>query len=277
MTSILTPRYRKHLVASTLAAVLAMPLAATAAQSTQDKSAATGMQDTQKTDDQARDWRMTRDTRLATDVLERLSGSSSLWGASITVSADDGDVTLDGSVTSEGQKERALRLARDVRGVQAVEDSLSIDEDAKQQFVRVDDEISARQAAKAVASAIGTGEVEAGWLYGYVVEGDEFQVDVVADAGRISLDGDIPSFANLQQVLKNVRAIEGVRSIETDVRVDEERMTYGRRTGPAGQYAAAGPYARAGAYRMAQPVVCECACPSAEFSRMEEESGDTKK
>lgn len=63
------------------------------------------------------------DSWITSKVKSTLLFSSGVPGTDISVETRDGVVTLDGEVSSEAEKELAIELARDIRGVKEVDDS----------------------------------------------------------------------------------------------------------------------------------------------------------
>lgn len=66
------------------------------------------------------------DQRIQEDVNDRLTEDDHLDATEITVGVSNGEVTLDGTVGSRGDKRRAEDIAEDVSGVQHVQNNLRI-------------------------------------------------------------------------------------------------------------------------------------------------------
>lgn len=100
----------------------------------------------------------------------RLARSSALAGSEIKVVVEDRIVSLRGTVGSEQDKERALRLARRVRGVKKVEDELSVDKAAVDQHRNVevaDQELAKQVAMKLANETFPAAEAEEEWYSPY--------------------------------------------------------------------------------------------------------------
>jgi osmotically-inducible protein OsmY len=69
---------------------------------------------------------MSTDDDTVTDVTEALQWDPKIDGSSITVSADDGTVTLRGTVGTLAEKEEATAAAARVFGVVAVKNGLLV-------------------------------------------------------------------------------------------------------------------------------------------------------
>jgi osmotically-inducible protein OsmY len=63
------------------------------------------------------------DSWITTKVKSTLMWSSGVSGMDISVTTDDGVVELSGKVDSEAERERAVELARELRGVKSVDAS----------------------------------------------------------------------------------------------------------------------------------------------------------
>jgi hyperosmotically inducible protein len=102
--------FRKTLIATGLvAAFAAMPIAQVCAQAAQS--------DNQTVPDKAADaW-------ITTKVKSEFATAKHLKASDISVSTNDGVVTLSGSVASDKQKTRAENIAKGVKGVKSVDTS----------------------------------------------------------------------------------------------------------------------------------------------------------
>lgn len=66
------------------------------------------------------------DAAITTAVKAKLIGDSQVSGTKIDVDTKDGIVTLKGTVKSDEEKSKAIQIARDTKGVQRVEDQLTV-------------------------------------------------------------------------------------------------------------------------------------------------------
>jgi hyperosmotically inducible protein len=66
------------------------------------------------------------DTAITTAVKTKLLADSATSGTKIHVDTKDGVVTLTGTVKSNDEKEKAVQITRDTKGVQRVEDQLRV-------------------------------------------------------------------------------------------------------------------------------------------------------
>ena len=67
--------------------------------------------------------------RITENVNERLTDDGRVDASKVSVSVEDGEVTLSGTVGSRDQKRRAEELAESVRGVDDVHNRLTVDQD----------------------------------------------------------------------------------------------------------------------------------------------------
>jgi hyperosmotically inducible periplasmic protein len=66
------------------------------------------------------------DVAITSAVKAKLIGDSQVSAGKIDVDTKDGVVTLKGTVSSEQEKDKALQIARNTKGVQRVEDQLTV-------------------------------------------------------------------------------------------------------------------------------------------------------
>ena len=66
------------------------------------------------------------DVAITSEVKAKLIGDSQVSARKIDVDTKDGVVTLKGTVSSEQEKDKALQIARNTKGVQRVEDQLTV-------------------------------------------------------------------------------------------------------------------------------------------------------
>ncbi len=125
------------------------------------------------------------------DALQRYNPTH-MWGDSIEIDARNGHVTLSGVVRSQTAKETAEHIARQVRGVRSVENRLVADADV---------EIAI---GEALAADVQTRVVFPGILVGVLF-------------GVAILKGTVPSAQVKECVEQIVRAVPGVRSVDSQL------------------------------------------------------------
>lgn len=171
-----------------------------------------------------------RDSRIEDHIEMRLARSSSLSGTDIIVNVEDRVATLSGTVGSQQEQERAMRMARRVRGVQDVKSNLNIDKEAVEQRRNVqvdDDKLEEQVATKLANETFPLAEVDKG-LFGTVeVDGYAWEFEVEADDGVVTLDGDVDSYGDINEAVSAARAVPGVKSVNSELRVDYYDPYYG--------------------------------------------------
>lgn len=118
----------------------------------------------------------------------------------IDVETDNGVVTLSGTVDSILDKERAVRIASGIKGVRAVVDRLSVEP----ALSRTDQAIQ-----KNVQDALLKNPTT-----------ELFEVNVLVDAGEVTLTGTVESWQEKQLCAKVAKNVAGVRSLDTQIDID---------------------------------------------------------
>lgn len=165
-----------------------------------------------------------------------------LRGRDIDVSANDGVVTLRGTVPDEAAKQQAVNVAKNVEGVRSVNEELEVRQDGDQAARR--DE-GARQAT----GTTGRDEsVQPTWIttkiqsqYFLNPEIRPWNIDVTtASGGVVTLEGRVESADDRAEAVRIARETEGVTRVEDRLRVGDEpkraeteRADASRDTGPA--------------------------------------------
>ncbi len=170
-------------------------------------------------------WKARYETILKSRIFANLVASPSLYGTDIRVSVDGHTATLSGDVSSQAEQERALGIARRTSGVFEVRDQLTIDREGVEQrrVNSVPDEQLAQQVAEKLAKeTLPAATADKEWIFGWKVEGPNYQFDVDADDGQITLDGSVNSWEDIGAVIRAARMVPGVRSIDSDLEVEEE-------------------------------------------------------
>jgi osmotically-inducible protein OsmY len=166
-----------------------------------------------------------RDARITTAIQGRFFESETVKPSQIAVIADDGTVTLRGSVASQEAKDEAVRLARGVEGVGDVHDELTIDP------------------SRSAAAAPRQDAADAGWIATkiqaqYFVNPDikPWNIDVsVSDNGTVTLAGTVDSSDDRDRAVQIARQTEGVTGVNDELRVSGETVAT---TGERGDAAA---------------------------------------
>ncbi|HEY7928369.1 MAG TPA: BON domain-containing protein [Steroidobacteraceae bacterium] len=153
------------------------------------------------------------DSSLTARVKATLADDSRLQGSDIHVKTDARVVTLRGKVASDEQRRAAERVAENVRGVNSVDDELSVDGDS-------DHARSHERAHQDVAKAERVGSDS--WITTKVkseLVGDAgkrgFDVHVKTLHGVVMLRGHLPSEQDVREVRDIAKNVQGVRDVDT--------------------------------------------------------------
>ncbi len=173
------------------------------------------------------------DAWLTTKVKLALLADEGVSGTRINVDTSSRVVTLEGSVRSEAEKQKALEIARGIRGVAEVRDRLTVSaheagapgapRSGTEQAapgpggaaVSQDDE----QLARAVRQAI-----REKWVGGpLTLDGDTLrgprntEIEVSVDNGVVTLEGRVPTAEDLLAAAQAARDVPGVRAVKTNM------------------------------------------------------------
>jgi osmotically-inducible protein OsmY len=140
------------------------------------------------------------DSDIAQDILHRLLDSSSIQTRNIDVDVSDGQVTLQGSVSSWAEAEQAELLATETRGVKSVTNDLGVDYQTK----RSDDEIRKDVQARLAREAYLTG----------------LPIQVAVKDGVVTLSGTVGTAHQKTFAERNIRWIRDVKEVRNDLKVE---------------------------------------------------------
>ena len=170
------------------------------------------------------------DPAITTSVQARYYTDDLVRGRNVAVSTDNGLVTLRGTVQSQNAKQRAVTLARDVRGVRDVRDELRV-QTADQPAT------SATGSAASPGDAAGTsGRTETdtastpAWIttkiqaqYFVSPQIKPWNIDVTtANNGVVTLEGEVETTQDREEAVRMARTTEGVKSVENRLRIKGE-------------------------------------------------------
>jgi len=165
------------------------------------------------------------DTWITTKVQAQFFTSPDVKGGRIDVTTEDGVVTLQGRVPSEGARERAVAIARDTDGVVRVNDQLQVEmaqggtpptgtagETAESGRKAIDDDVIE---TRVMARFYGSDELRAQ------------TIDVSASDGVVTLSGTVPGEAQHLQAVQLARETQGVRRVEDKLEIGEGQRPAG--------------------------------------------------
>ena len=160
------------------------------------------------------------DGMLRNVLTSRLAEKRSLAGADIQVSVNNGTVTLAGKVPTQEARQRAERIAQRTVSVREVQNQLTVDPQVAQAWntTNLTGEALEKQIAQILAKDVfPSAEAAEGLIYGWEVEGPNYEFDIDADDGTITLEGSVPNFDVISQVVARVRKVPGVRSVNSEL------------------------------------------------------------
>jgi osmotically-inducible protein OsmY len=144
---------------------------------------------------------MKNNAELQRDVLDELLWDPSVNAANIEVAADDGLVTLNGSIGSYTEKYAAERDARRVGGVVSVLDNLEVQ--LPPAYERTD------------ADLVGAAKDAMRWNVSVPAE----RISVKADNGLLTLTGDVVYHFQREAAYDAVRFLVGVTGVNNQIRI----------------------------------------------------------
>jgi hyperosmotically inducible protein len=188
-------RYLRSLEASVLAATLiALPAAASAQTSTTEKAKEKVKETTQAAKTGVTDTWITSKAKIALFADERVSGTQ------VRVETTKGTVRLYGKVDTPEAKAAAESVAKGIDGVKSVKNDLQVVAPAQRKAVDADD----KQISKSVETKLKK-------------EAQLKKVDVRADAGVVTLTGQVPSVSASARASELARQVPGVRSVKNEL------------------------------------------------------------
>jgi len=137
---------------------------------------------------------LTSKTKIALFSDDRVKGSQ------VKVETKDGVVYLRGKVDSAEAKAAATSVAQGIEGVKSVKNDLQVVSPGARKLVDAKD----ADIAKAVESRLSR-------------ESDLKKIDVRADAGVVTLTGEVPTISASAKASEMARGVNGVRSVKNEL------------------------------------------------------------
>ncbi len=165
------------------------------------------------------------DSALSTAVQAKFYTEDLTRGRAIEVSAENGVVTLRGTVPSDAVRQRALELARGVEGVTNVADQLEV-RDAKTATAADSDERAATGTAGRDIDRHAPGWITTKIQAQYFIDPDikPWAIDVTTGSGGVvTLEGAVDSAEDKSKAVRIARETEGVTRVEDRLRVEPAR------------------------------------------------------
>jgi osmotically-inducible protein OsmY len=177
------------------------------------------------------------DAQVSTAVQAKYYTDQAVRGSAIDVTANDGVVTLRGTVDDEADRERAVALARETEGVTQVDDQLRVEAEPPASADRRENTGSGeleRIAEETEPVAITT-NIQARYFLAPNIKPSRIDVSTSRD-GVVTLDGTVESEEARADAIRIARDIDGVHRVEDRLRVQSGDRT-DERAAPAAQTA----------------------------------------
>jgi hyperosmotically inducible protein len=164
----------------------------------------------------------TGDARISTAVQAKYYADDRIHGHRIDVDAQDGVVTLRGTVPDASAKEHAVTLARTVDGVTDVKDELQVRSDETATAARGQDPTTAtgtagREMDERLPGWITT-KIQAQYFVNPEIK--PWNIDVTTSgAGVVTLEGKVDSAEDKAEAVRIARGTEGVTRVEDRLKV----------------------------------------------------------
>lgn len=178
-----------------------------------------GIKDVDNKIDVRADYQPTKSERRYGDQMDDLAISSTiksklLWSKytnsqSIKVNTLDGKVTLEGNAETEEAKKLAGRLAKDTRGVRAVENKLVIN---KTPGITGTAKASTKEVGDVISDSWITTKVKSTLLYSSNVKGSD--IEVTTNAGVVTLSGKLDTGVERALAVELAKNVRGVKSVQ---------------------------------------------------------------
>lgn len=151
------------------------------------------------------------DNAISAKVKARLASDNRLQGSNVSVETLHGVVTLNGSATSSRARDAAEDLAKDVAGVQSVNDQITAP--AMTSEIATKAKQAARETAEAVSDTVITAKLKTKYATDSQVKGAD--VDVTTNNGVVALSGAVVSEGQKQHLIELAKHTSGVKQIDT--------------------------------------------------------------
>lgn len=150
------------------------------------------------------------DATITATVKSKLLWSKNTEGLEMDVDTRMGKVTLLGAAENAAAKELAGRMARNTRGVVAVDNQLVVDE--SKPIATDEDEASERETSQVIADSWITTKIKSTYMYSSNVESDD--ITVSTKEGNVTLSGKVGSGAERALATELAQNIRGVKSVD---------------------------------------------------------------
>lgn len=152
------------------------------------------------------------DATITSSVKSKLLWSKHTDGLSTDVDSDRGRVKLTGTADSDAAKNLATQLARNTRGVVAVDNQLVVTAPAKPTLAEKS-KAATKEAGHDVADGWISTKVKSTLLYSSNVDGSDIDVDT--KNGVVTLSGKVDTGAERDLAVELARNVRGVKSVHS--------------------------------------------------------------
>jgi osmotically-inducible protein OsmY len=162
------------------------------------------------------------DANLTTAIQGRFYADDLVRSGRIAVDADNGRVTLSGTVATDDVRQRALKIAHDVAGVDGVRDQIVVDSTAAQAPPSPPEAraTSGQQTSAPPSAAWITTKIQAAYFVTPRLK--PWNIDVTTRSGGVvELSGRVDDQAARDEAIRIAREIEGVARVEDRLRVEQ--------------------------------------------------------
>lgn len=157
-------------------------------------------------------YRSVTEATLVAKVKSNLLWNEHVSGTDIGVSAENGVVTLEGSVGSKAERDLAVQLTRNTDGVESVRNRIAVRGAEEKETSMVD------KAAAAVGNTFLASKVTAALMSGKGMEGAD--VNVGAANGTVTLTGTVTSKEQEKHVLEVVNNVQSVEKVVSKLQIN---------------------------------------------------------
>jgi osmotically-inducible protein OsmY len=160
------------------------------------------------------------DAAVSTEIRSRYYEDDALRGHRIDVRVNDGLVALEGAVTDDAARQRAVSLARGVEGVRDIENRIELRPGTPTA------DVAHGPAETDISASWITTKIQATYFADPTIKAR--QVDVTTtDTGIVTLEGQVDSEQASARAADIARATDGVRRVDNQLRVVVETTTDG--------------------------------------------------
>jgi osmotically-inducible protein OsmY len=162
-------------------------------------------------------------------ILVRLAERA--WvGGDFQVKVQQGAATVSGTVPSEAARARMLRVVRRTPGITEVHDRIQVRPASAigGAPAATDAQLAQRVAQQLAGTLSGAKAGEDWWGTGWRVEGpsNAWSFIVQVEQGDVTIDGEVPRFSVIRQVVEKAADVQGVQSVRSQLEVERPHYPY---------------------------------------------------